>query len=136
MVAYSGEPLLVEAPKLGDRLRDAMADRGLNSLRKLEAASGVDKNTIQRWLKSDPPRAEVAGVRKVAEALETTAAALLDLPEAGEMPTSPSSKYPPELLNQIAGLDPTTLSALEETLPRLRQIVEEVRREDQDGDLE
>lgn len=129
MAAYSGAPLVVEAPELARRLTEAMNHRGLNSLRKLEAASGVDKNTIQRWLKGSPPHAEVAGVRKVAEALGTTAESLLDLPEPDET-SPPSRQYAPELLEHIADLDPDTLSALEETLPRLREVVEEIRRQE------
>lgn len=129
MTTYSGAPLVVEAPELARRLKEAMSHRGLNSLRKLEAASGVDKNTIQRWLKGNPPHAEVAGVRKVAEVLGTTAESLLDLPEPGET-SPPPPKYPPELLEHIADLDPGTLSALEETLPRLREIIEEIRQQE------
>lgn len=131
MSAYSGEPLRVEAPQLASRLKEAMELRGLNSLRKLEDASGVDKNTIQRWLKGHPPHAEVAGVRKVAKALETTAEFLLDLPDPSG---APPPKYPLALVNQIAGLDADALAALERTLPRLRKIVEEIRPQESGDD--
>jgi len=128
MAAYSGEPLMVEAPELARRLRMAMKRQGLGSLRKLEAASGVNKTTIQRWLKGSPPHAEMSSVRKVAAALQTTPESLLDLPEPSQAsPSPPPPRYPPELLKQIAAFDPETVSALEEALPLLRKIIEETR---------
>lgn len=104
-----------------------MNQQGLSSLRKLEEASGVNKTTIQRWLKGSPPHAEVAGVRKVAVALQTTAESLLDLPDPSVALASAPPAYPRQLLEQIAALDPETLSTLEEALPLLRRIVEEMR---------
>lgn len=131
MAAYSGQPLIVEAPKLAQRLAAAM---GSMSLRKLEEKSGVDKTTIQRW-KSGNPRAEVAAVQKVAKALGTTAEFLLDLPRGSEAspPLPDPIPHLDHLRRRIAGLDPETLSLLEQTLPSLREVAEEIRR-DMPGD--
>jgi|GEM_PF-5238569 len=103
-----------------------MAD---TSVRKLAAASGVDKTTIQRWKKGEQPRVEVAAVRKVAHSLGTTAEDLLDIP-AGAAGTAPPTPPPrADVLRQrIAALDPEDLAALERTLPPLRKAAEEVRK--------
>jgi len=117
------------APELPTRLAAAMDARNL-SVRRLAAASGVDKMTIHRWRKGHQGGVEVAVVRKVAQALGTSAEELLDLPLSSKQP-APSPKPPAELtrLRELASdLDPHTLAVFEETLPALRETVEELRK--------
>ncbi|HEY6731036.1 MAG TPA: helix-turn-helix transcriptional regulator [Solirubrobacterales bacterium] len=118
------------APELPARLSAAM-DAQKISVRRLAAASGVDKMTIQRWKQEDHEGGvEVEAARKVAEALGTSVEALLDLPAGPETPTQPPE--PPIELSRLrelaAGLDPEALATFEQTLPTIREAVEELRR--------
>ncbi len=120
---------MVTAPELPARLAAAM-EAGNVSVRRLAVASGVDKMTIQRWRKGRQGGVEVAAVRKVAEELGTSAEELLDLPASSEGPPRPPE--PPVELDRLrelaADLDPDTLAVFEETLPALREAVEELRK--------
>jgi transcriptional regulator with XRE-family HTH domain len=126
--AYTAQAVKVEARDLAKRLAAEM-DRQKVSLRKLEGATGVNKTTISRWRRGETTRVEVAKVRKVAEALGTTAGSLLNLPETSESPVAAPAVIPREALKRLADLDPTVLATLEQTLPQLRAIVEDVRGE-------
>lgn len=128
MDAYTAQAVKVEARDLAKRLAAEM-DRQKVSLRKLEGATGVNKTTISRWRRGETTRVEVAKVRKVAEALGTTAGSLLNLPETSESPVAAPAVIPREALKRLADLDPTVLATLEQTLPQLRAIVEDVRGE-------
>lgn len=128
MRSYSSEPLVVVAPELATRLGAAMEAREV-SLRALATASGVDKMTIQRWRQGHQGGVEVAAVRKVAEALGTSAEDLLDLPGESDRPNK--GPEPSEELDRLrelaADLDPRTLAAFEQTLPTIREAVEVLR---------
>jgi transcriptional regulator with XRE-family HTH domain len=128
VTAYTAQAVKVESRDLAERLAAEM-DRQKVSLRKLEGATGVNKTTISRWRRGETTRVEVAKVRKVAEALGTTAGSLLNLPETSESPVAAPAVIPREALKRLADLDPTVLATLEQTLPQLRAIVEDVRGE-------
>jgi transcriptional regulator with XRE-family HTH domain len=125
---YTSEPLIVSAPELATRLGAAMEAREV-SLRGLATVSGVDKMTIQRWRQGHRGGVEVAAVRKVAEALGTSAEDLLDLPGKSDRPDK--APEPPDELDRLrelaADLDPRTLAAFEQTLPTIREAVEVLR---------
>lgn len=128
VAAYIAQPLKVESRDLAERLAAEMKRQNV-SLRKLEEATGVNKTTISRWRRGETTRVEVAKVRKVAEALGTTAGSLLNLPETSQPPAAVPAVIPLAALKRLADLDPAVLAMLEQTLPQLRAVVEDVRGE-------
>jgi transcriptional regulator with XRE-family HTH domain len=79
MDSYGPRPTEVIAPRLGGLLTEAMKDAGIKA-RPLALKSGVDKNTICTWCKSDGSKAvKVASVELVARALGKTAEDLLGM---------------------------------------------------------
>lgn len=113
MYKYSGTALVVEAPDLGARLRERMAQAGVG-VRALAKRSGVDKGTISAWHSGAQTRVRVGTARKVAAALGTSVEHLLDLPPAGDAEGGaavPAGQA--RLLRRIAALTPV-IEALEE----------------------
>lgn len=127
MRKYSGSALLVDAPKLKDRLRESMGTA--RGVRELASASGVDKGTISAWYSGRQTRVRVETVRKVAAQLGTTAEHLLDLPPAPKSESSAAAAETEEksaVLRRVADLQPMleTLEGLDQILPELKSVVD------------
>lgn len=143
--------VVVVSPLFARRLRERISQSGL-SLRELETKSGVNKDTIGRWKKSDqrtagsePPGVQMPKLRKVAEALGVNADFLLGTPEQVAKPDGTDRD---DLLLRFSSLQtdlddlrgPTAeaaaalteslmrVSEIETLLPRLRELAEEARR--------
>lgn len=87
MKPYSAETVQVRAPKLAERLKEAI-DHSPFKLRELADRSGVDKSTISLWTqeaKDGKPKAvRVESVRAVARVLGVETNYLLDIPDPPE----------------------------------------------------
>jgi len=83
---------MVAAPRFRERLHAARSGFGVRELAKL---SGVDKETVSRWLNGPERPVNVDAVRKMAAVLGTTAEHLLDLPVDPQ--AAPTDEYRPWL---------------------------------------
>lgn len=111
MHPYSARPVTVAAPLFRARLHEARGDLGVRELAKL---SGVDKETISRWLKGPEGSVNVDAVGKVAAALGTTVEHLLDLPVDTQAPPEDEPRPWLPAIDRAEGLLKELAAALDE----------------------
>jgi len=109
---------MIDAPLLAGRLDRLMTERSM-SLRDLQRASGINKNTIRGWRTGSQTRVVVSKVEQLAAPLSTTVDHLLgvEVSRTAALATE-IDRDRIRLLQRVAALEPA-IAALEAATPDL-----------------